>query len=196
MNSTLGSVVPLAMFYLSKVSAMESEDCPRSVLEAVSSSCWSFFFSTTPSSCSTSTFRLVDATSRSNNITVNHFQLVPGLQPLTLYAIGPPFPISWSIDIEYSHWSNIWCCWCWIFLQSMGFYLQHLVQLGFHTDAFEQLGPSFGASDRGRAVSWDGEYPELEYSEYLFLIKFILIRYWTLWSTRCEIFWSLICKIF
>ena len=59
----------------------------------------------------------------------------------------------------------------------MGFYLQHLVQLGFHTDAFEQLGPSFGASERGRAVSWDGEYPELAYIEYSFLIKFTLIIY-------------------
>ena len=59
----------------------------------------------------------------------------------------------------------------------MGFYLQHLVQLGFHTDAFEQLGPSFGASDRGRAVPWGGKYPELANIEYLFLIKFTLIRY-------------------
>ena len=58
----------------------------------------------------------------------------------------------------------------------MGFYLQHLVQLGFHTDAFEQLGPSFGASDRGRAV-WDGEYPEPADIEHLFLIKLTLIRY-------------------
>ena len=156
---------------------MESEDYPRCALEAGSSSCWSFFFSTTPFSCSTSTFRLVGATSRSNNITVNHFQWVPGLQPLTL-QLGFPivlFPISWSIDIEYFDWSNI-CCWCWIFLQSMGFYLQHLVQLGFHTDAFEQLGPSFGASDRSRAASWKGEYLELSYIEHSFLIKFTLIR--------------------
>ena len=53
----------------------------------------------------------------------------------------------------------------------MGFYLQHLVKLGFHTDAFEQLGPSFGASDRSRDVSRDGEYPELAYIEYSFLIN-------------------------
>ena len=84
---------------LAKVSAMESEDSPRSVLEAVLSSCWSFFFSTTPSSCSTSTFRLVDATSRSDNITMDHFQWVPGLQPLTLDAIGLPFPSFFSNNL-------------------------------------------------------------------------------------------------
>ena len=72
---------------LAKVSAMESEDCQRCVLEAVSSSCWSFSSSTTPSSCSTSTFRLVGATSK-----VFHFQWVPGRLPLTLDEIGLLFP--------------------------------------------------------------------------------------------------------
>ena len=44
------------------------------------------------------------------------------------------------------------------YVQSIGFYLQNLVQLGFHSDAFEQLGTSFGASDRGRGplVNTDG----------------------------------------
>ena len=52
-----------------------------------------------------------------------------------------------------------------LYVQSLGFYLQNLVKLGFHTDAFEQvcgffakscchsleqLGESYGASDRGR----------------------------------------------
>ena len=41
------------------------------------------------------------------------------------------------------------------YVQSIGFYFQNLVQLGFHSDAFEQLGSSFGASDRGRG-SLDG----------------------------------------
>ena len=36
------------------------------------------------------------------------------------------------------------------YVQSLGFYLHNLVKLGFHSDAFEQLGPSFGAFDRGR----------------------------------------------
>ena len=35
------------------------------------------------------------------------------------------------------------------YVQSIGFYFQNLVQLGFHSDTFEQLGSSFGASDRG-----------------------------------------------
>ena len=58
----------------SKVSVMESEDYLRSVLEVGLRSCWWFSCSTTPSSCSTSTFRLIDATYRSNNITANHFR--------------------------------------------------------------------------------------------------------------------------
>ena len=54
-----------------------------------------------------------------------------------------------------------------LYVQSLGFYFQNLVKLGFHTDAFEQvghwiffakscchsleqLGESYGASDRGR----------------------------------------------
>ena len=34
--------------------------------------------------------------------------------------------------------------------QSFGYYFQYIIQLGFHCDAFEQLGPSTGATDRGR----------------------------------------------
>ena len=36
-----------------------------------------------------------------------------------------------------------------LYVQSLGFYLQNLIKLGFHTDAFEQLGTRFGAPDRG-----------------------------------------------
>ena len=36
-----------------------------------------------------------------------------------------------------------------LYVQSMGYYFQNILQLGFHNDAFEQLGPSFGAEDRG-----------------------------------------------
>ena len=39
-----------------------------------------------------------------------------------------------------------------LYVQSIGYYLQNLVQLGFHTDTWEQLGPSYGAEDRGRWV--------------------------------------------
>ena len=37
-----------------------------------------------------------------------------------------------------------------LYTQSIGFYFQNLIQLGFHTDSFEQLNPSKGATDRGR----------------------------------------------
>lgn len=39
-----------------------------------------------------------------------------------------------------------------LFVQSIGVYLQNLIQLGWHTDAFEQLGPSFGNIDRNRFI--------------------------------------------
>ena len=39
-----------------------------------------------------------------------------------------------------------------IFVQTLGFHLNSFVQLGFHTDAFEQSVSSHGASDRGQAV--------------------------------------------
>jgi len=39
-----------------------------------------------------------------------------------------------------------------LYVQSMGYYFQWLLQLGFHSDAFEQLGPSAGAEDRGRFI--------------------------------------------
>ena len=39
-----------------------------------------------------------------------------------------------------------------LYVQSMGFYFQNILQLGFHSDAFEQLGPSYGAGDRGEVL--------------------------------------------
>ena len=39
-----------------------------------------------------------------------------------------------------------------LFVQSIGVYLQNLIQLGWHTDAFEQLGPSYGNIDRNRFI--------------------------------------------
>ena len=36
------------------------------------------------------------------------------------------------------------------YTQSIGYYIQNIIQLGFHTDTFEQLGPSDGWKDRGR----------------------------------------------
>jgi len=37
-----------------------------------------------------------------------------------------------------------------LYTQSMGYYFQYILQIGFHSDAFEQLGESFGSEDRGR----------------------------------------------
>ena len=39
-----------------------------------------------------------------------------------------------------------------LYVQSLGYYIQNILQLGFHTDTFEQLGPSHGAEDRGRYI--------------------------------------------
>ena len=39
-----------------------------------------------------------------------------------------------------------------LYVQSLGFYFQNILQLGFHSDAFEQLGPSSGAGDRGEVL--------------------------------------------
>ena len=47
-----------------------------------------------------------------------------------------------------------------LFVQSLGYYLQHLLQLGWQTDAFEQLGPSHGGDDRNRHVPATFEEPD------------------------------------
>ncbi|XP_063676166.1 glycine betaine transporter 1-like isoform X2 [Bolinopsis microptera] len=43
-----------------------------------------------------------------------------------------------------------------LYCQSIGFYIQWIMQLGFHCDAFELSTKSFGAADRGRVYA-DGE---------------------------------------
>lgn len=43
-----------------------------------------------------------------------------------------------------------------LFVQSIGYYFQNLLQLSWHTDAFEMSGTSFGGFERGRAFK-DGE---------------------------------------
>ena len=47
-----------------------------------------------------------------------------------------------------------------LFVQSLGYYFQHLLQLGWQTDAFEQLGPSHGSEERNRHVPKDFEEPD------------------------------------
>ena len=39
-----------------------------------------------------------------------------------------------------------------LYVQSIGVYLQNLIQLSWHTDAFEQLGPSYGSLQRNRYI--------------------------------------------
>merc|ERR1719154_54839 len=39
-----------------------------------------------------------------------------------------------------------------LYVQSLGFYFQWIIQIGFHSDAFAQLGPSAGAEERGRFI--------------------------------------------
>ena len=44
-----------------------------------------------------------------------------------------------------------------LYIQSLGYYIQWIIQTGSHTDAFEQLGPSHGAEDRERLIGEDWE---------------------------------------
>ena len=37
-----------------------------------------------------------------------------------------------------------------LYIHSIGAYMQNIIQIGWNTDAFEQLGPSYGSSDRQR----------------------------------------------
>jgi len=78
-----------------------------------------------------------------------------------------------------------------LYTQSIGFYFQYLLQIGFHSDAFEQLGPSHGAEDRGRFVpegveSTDG--PSL-------WMGWWTIFYWGWWIAWCPFVGMFIAKI-
>ena len=47
-----------------------------------------------------------------------------------------------------------------LYVQSIGVYLSNFIQLSWHTDAFEQLGPSHGHEDRNRFVPDNFESPD------------------------------------
>ena len=48
-----------------------------------------------------------------------------------------------------------------LFVQSVGFYFQYIIQLGWHTDAFEQSGPSYGGAEgRNRFIPNEFEQPD------------------------------------
>ncbi len=40
-----------------------------------------------------------------------------------------------------------------LYVQAIGFYFQNIISFGFHCDAFERLGPSYGAEDRNRYIA-------------------------------------------
>ena len=46
-----------------------------------------------------------------------------------------------------------------LIVQSIGYYFQYIMQLGWHTDAIEQLGPS-SHEKLGRSTITDGEQPD------------------------------------
>jgi len=76
-------------------------------------------------------------------------------------------------------------------VQSIGYYATSLIQLGFHTDAFEQLGSSDGALDRGRVLpegveNTDG--PEGWMNDWT-------IFYWGWWIAWCPFVGMFIAKI-
>ena len=48
-----------------------------------------------------------------------------------------------------------------LFVQSIGYYFQYIMQLGWHTDAFEQVLPSYGGvENRGRFIPEGFEKPD------------------------------------
>jgi len=78
-----------------------------------------------------------------------------------------------------------------LYTQSMGYYLNWLIQIGFHSDAFEQLGPSAGQEDRGRFVpegvdTTDGASQWMEWWT---------IFYWGWWIAWCPFVGMFIAKI-
>merc|ERR1719244_750375 len=78
-----------------------------------------------------------------------------------------------------------------LYVQSMGYYFQNLIQIGFHSDAFEQLGASSGAADRGRVLpegitSTDGPANWMNWWT---------IFYWGWWIAWCPFVGMFIAKI-
>ena len=78
-----------------------------------------------------------------------------------------------------------------LYVQSLGFYLQNFLLLGLHSDAFEQLGPSSGARERGRFLpeglaSSDGPVDWM---------NSWTIFYWGWWVAMCPFVGMFIAKI-
>ena len=75
--------------------------------------------------------------------------------------------------------------------QSIGFYLNWLMQLGSHTDAFEQHSASYGASERGRNLG-DGAQDGPEY--WFQLYTFTYWSWWLTWSPIVGKFYVLLMR--
>jgi len=78
-----------------------------------------------------------------------------------------------------------------LYVQSMGYYFQWILQIGFHSDAFEQLGPSAGAEDRGRFIP-DGFVTTDGPSGWM---NGWTIFYWGWWIAWCPFVGMFIAKI-
>eukprot|EP00095_Tigriopus_kingsejongensis_P000207 maker-scaffold41_size498431-snap-gene-3.31 protein:Tk00207 transcript:maker-scaffold41_size498431-snap-gene-3.31-mRNA-1 annotation:"glycine betaine transporter -like" len=78
-----------------------------------------------------------------------------------------------------------------LYVQSLGYYIQWIIQLGFHTDAWEQLGPSHGGEDRNRWVP-DGVESTDGPSDWM---DSWTMFYWGWWISWCPFVGMFIAKI-
>ena len=78
-----------------------------------------------------------------------------------------------------------------LYVQSMGYYFQNILQLGFHSDAFEQLGPSYGAEDRGEHFPHGVESSDGPAT----WMNIWTIFYWGWWIAWCPFVGMFIAKI-
>ena len=69
-----------------------------------------------------------------------------------------------------------------LFVQSVGYYFQNIIQLGFHTDAFEQVSPSYGGVEtRNRFIPDDYDPPDGPNN---WLDSWTMF-YWGWWASWC-----------
>ena len=78
-----------------------------------------------------------------------------------------------------------------LFVQSVGYYVQYIVQLGWHTDAFEQALPSFGGKDRNRFIPEGGMRPDGPDS----WMDDWTMFYWGWWISWCPFVGMFIAKV-
>ena len=78
-----------------------------------------------------------------------------------------------------------------LYVQSMGYYFQNILQLGFHSDAFEQLGTSYGAASRGEVLPAGVESSDGPAN----WMNGWTIFYWGWWIAWCPFVGMFIAKI-